>query len=108
MIYAAIINLSCEIHFKHENILILNILPESNKPSLHKINHYLSSIVDNLDSLWCEIAVYLTAKCSEGKIIQVALILVSCDISAIRKVCGHISAFVSYYCCKKKANYVNN
>ena len=37
-----------------------------------------------------------------------ALILVSCDISAARKICGHISALVSYHKCKKKANYENN
>ena len=37
-----------------------------------------------------------------------ALILVSYDIPAARKLCGHISALVLCYCCKKKTNYINN
>ena len=37
-----------------------------------------------------------------------ALILISCDIPAARKVCRHISVLISCHCCKKKANYDNN
>jgi hypothetical protein len=49
-----------------------------------------------------------TAENREGKIIRAALILISCDIPAARKVCGHISALISCHRCKKKANYDNN
>jgi len=52
VIYAAIVNLPREIRFKRENILILGILPGPNEANLHKINHYLSPIVDELISLW--------------------------------------------------------
>ena len=51
VIYVAITNLPREIHFKHENMLILGILPGLNKANLHKINYYLSSIVDELKLL---------------------------------------------------------
>jgi hypothetical protein len=36
-----------------------------------------------------------------------ALILVSCDIPAARKICGHVSALVSCHRCEKQANYEN-
>lgn len=52
VIYAAICNLPREIRFKRENLLILGILPGPHEVSLHKINHYLSPIVDDLTSLW--------------------------------------------------------
>jgi hypothetical protein len=108
VIYAAIANLPREIRFKRENMLILGILPGPNEANLHKINHYLSPIVDELKLLWQGIMLDSTAEYSEGKKIRAALILVSCDIPAARKVCGHISALVSCHRCNKKANYVNN
>ncbi|PKC58939.1 hypothetical protein RhiirA1_400309 [Rhizophagus irregularis] len=42
------------------------------------------------------------------KKIRAALIMVSCDIPAVRKVCGHVSALVSCHQCQKKANYENH
>ena len=48
-----------------------------------------------------------TYECEEGKNIRAALILVSCDIPAARKICGHVSALVSCHRCEKKANYEN-
>ncbi|GET56027.1 hypothetical protein GLOIN_2v1883106 [Rhizophagus irregularis DAOM 181602=DAOM 197198] len=43
-----------------------------------------------------------------GKKIRAALIMVSCDIPAARKICGHVSALVSCHRCQKKANYENH
>ncbi|CAB4478036.1 unnamed protein product [Rhizophagus irregularis] len=34
--------------------------------------------------------------------------MVSCNIPAARKICGHVSALVSCHRCQKKANYENN
>ena len=51
-IYAAICNLSQEMQFKHENMLILSLLPRSHEVSLHKINHYLAPIINELKFLW--------------------------------------------------------
>jgi hypothetical protein len=107
VIYAAICNLPRDIRFRRENMLILGILPGPNEVQLHKINHYLAPIVDELASLWSGITLNRTYEHSEGKIIRAALILVSCDIPAARKICGHVSALVSCHRCKKKANYEN-
>ena len=46
-------------------------------------------------------------KRQEGRRIRAALIMVACDIPAVRKICGHISALVSCYRCQKHANYEN-
>ncbi|GET51676.1 hypothetical protein GLOIN_2v1786147 [Rhizophagus irregularis DAOM 181602=DAOM 197198] len=80
---------------------------DENEVSLHKINHYLVPIIDELKSLWEGVTLNKTYECQEGKRIRAALILVSCDIPAARKICGHISALVSCHRCEKKVNYKN-
>lgn len=107
VIYAAICNLPRDMRFRRENMLILGILPGPNEVSLHKINHYLAPIVDELGSFWRGVTLNRTFECREGKRIRAALILVSCDIPAARKICGHVSALVSCHRCEKKANYEN-
>ena len=70
VIYAAICNLPRDIRFKRENLLILGLLPGPNEVSLHKINHYLAPIVDELESLWNGIILNRTADCPNGKKIR--------------------------------------
>lgn len=107
VIYAAICNLPRNIRFRRENMLILGILPGPNEVSLHKISHYLAPIVNELESLWNGITLRHTYEHEEGRNIRAALILVSCDIPAARKICGYVSALVSCHRCEKKANYEN-
>ena len=64
-------------------------------------------IVDELESLWDGITLNHTYEYPRGKDIRAALILISCDMPAARKICGHVSALVSCHRCKKKANYKN-
>ncbi len=96
-----------DIRFKRENLLTLGLLPGPNEVSLHKINHYLAPIVDELEFLWDGITLNRTYESQGGKYIRAALILVSCDVPAARKICGHVSALVSCHRCEKKANYEN-
>jgi len=108
VIYAAICNLPRDMRFKRENMLILGLLPGPNEVSLHKINHYLAPIVNELALLWDGVTLNSTFEHQETRKIRAALILVSCDIPAARKICGHISALSSCYRCEKKANYENH
>lgn len=108
VIYAAICNLPRNRWFWRKNMLILGLLPGLTKVSLHKINHYLILIVDELDSLWREITINRIFECQTSKKVQAALILVSCNIPAARKLCGHVLAFILCYWYEKKANYENN
>ena len=52
VIYAAICNLPRDIRFKRENLLTLGILPGPSEVGLHKINHYLAPIINELKTLW--------------------------------------------------------
>jgi hypothetical protein len=85
VIYAAICNLPRDIQFKRKNLLTLGLLPGPSEVSLHRINHYLAPIIDELKSLWDGITLNRTYECQGEKNIQAALILVSCDMPAIRK-----------------------
>ncbi len=96
-----------DIRFKRENLPTLGLLPRPNEVSLHKINHYLALIVDELEFLWDGITLNRTYESQGGKYIRATLILVSCDVPAARKICGHVSALVSCHRCEKKANYEN-
>ena len=104
-IYAAICNLPRDMQFKRKNMLLLELLLELNEVSLHKINHYLAPIVNELQLLWSGLTLDCTFKYPQGRKICAALILVSCDIPAARKICGHISALVFCHWCQKHANY---
>jgi len=108
VLYAAICNLPRDIRFKRENLLIISILPGPNEVSLHKINHYLAPMVDELESLWSGMTLNRTYEYREGRQIRAALILVSCDIPAARKICGHISALAACHRCEKRGNYENH
>ena len=61
-----------------------------------------------MESLWDGFTIDKTYEHPEGKNICAALILVSYDVPAARKICGHISALVSCHRCEKKANYENH
>jgi hypothetical protein len=98
-IYGVICNLLREVRFKKENMLTLGLLPGPNEVKLHKINHYLSPIVDELLRFWNGIEIP-----AARRKIRLALICCSNDIPAARKLCGHISASVSCHRCYKRAN----
>jgi hypothetical protein len=108
VLYAAICNLPRDIRFKRENLLIISILPGPNEVRLHKINHYLAPMVDELGSLWGGMTLNRTYEYREGRQIRAALILVTCDIPAARKICGHISALAACHRCEKRGNYENH
>ena len=107
VLYAAICNLPRDVRFRPENMIILGILPGPDEVSLHRINHYLSPIISELESFWSGVTLNSTYECPNGKEVRAALILVSCDIPAARKLCGHVSALVACHRCEKKANYAN-
>ncbi|PKY50989.1 hypothetical protein RhiirA4_467785, partial [Rhizophagus irregularis] len=91
--------------FKPSNILTLALIPRPNELSLHRLNHYLAPLVDQLIELWYSIDLSETFEHSDRKTIKTAVICCSCDIPAARKLCGHISARIACYRCLKHANY---
>ncbi|GBB89973.1 hypothetical protein RclHR1_16820005 [Rhizophagus clarus] len=67
VIYAVICNLPRDVRFKPENVLILGILPGPDEVKLHKVNHYLSPIITELESLWEGVNLNRTNECPNGK-----------------------------------------
>src|ERR1043165_9232205 len=89
-IYGVICNLPREVRFKKENMLILALLPGPNEVKLHKINHYLVPIIDELLEFWSGVNLPSSEDHPEGKKIRLAVICCANDIPAARKLCGHI------------------
>ncbi|EXX66514.1 hypothetical protein PHYBLDRAFT_114300 [Rhizophagus irregularis DAOM 181602=DAOM 197198] len=85
-------------------MLYLGFLPGPEEVKLHKINHYLSPIVDELLEFWDGVDLPSTDLHPTGKRIRMAVICCSNDIPAARKLCGHISALVGCHRCYKIAN----
>src|SRR3989440_11442443 len=105
-IYGVICNLPREVRFKKENMLILALLLGPNEVKLHKINHYLALIVDELLEFWSGVNLPPSEDHPEVKKIRLAVICCANDIPAARKLCGHISAKAACYRCYKRANVV--
>ena len=85
-------------------MLVLGILLGPNEVKLHRINHYLALIVDELLEFWDGIDLPVTNKYPTGKNVRMAVICCSNDILAARKLCGHISVLVRCHRCYKRAS----
>ena len=51
-IYGVICNLPRDKQFKPANILILVLIPGPNESKLHRLNHYLAPLINQLVDLW--------------------------------------------------------
>ena len=102
-IYGAICNLSRELRFKPENLIILGIMPGPIEASLHQLNHYLAPIIDQLESFWKGVILDQTFEHLSRRKIKYAVIACYCDIPATRKLCGYAFATVCCHRCLKVA-----
>lgn len=104
-IYASICNLPRSERNKPENIIYLGFLPGPKEVGLERINHYLAPIVDEFLELWKGWKIPKTFEHPEGLEIKVALIVMSSDTPATRKLFGHGSAVMKCYRCEKRSTY---
>jgi hypothetical protein len=83
--------------FKQKNMLYLELflLSEPDEVKLHKINHYLSSIVDELLEFWDGVDLLSTNLHPTGKRIWLAVICCINNIPAAKKLYSHISALIN-------------
>ena len=98
MIYLVIANLPRSERYKLENIIIVGIIPGPNEPKKH-MNSFLKPMVDELLDLWegC----YIQTSSALGIVpVRCALLCVSCDLPATRKVCGFTSHSSLHGCSK--------
>lgn len=101
-IYLVIQNLPRQDRFRSENMILVGIIPGPKEPSLN-INSYLTPLVLELRTFFQGVTMRSITK--DGKSfrpvnVHVALMCVTCDLPATRKVCGFLSYNAVHGCSK--------
>ena len=99
--YLTILNLPRDLRNKQENVILVGIIPGPREPP--SLNSYLKPLVNDLLSFWDGVELdigYLNCK----RKVSCALLCVSCDLPAGRKVCGFLGHGAHLGCsrCLKK------
>lgn len=98
-IYLTIQNLPREERNLKKNVLLVGLIPGSREPSTADINYFLEPLVKELLVLMNGVRMQTY---NNGLVnVKVALSLISCDLSAAKKVCG-FTAINSTYACHKR------
>lgn len=105
-IYMSLLNLPRALRNKKENIILVGLIPGPHEPCL-TINSYLRPLVTELNQLWTD---GLCCKSASSPVFsnryRCALLCVSCDIPASRKVGGFLSHSARMGCNKCKTEFV--
>ncbi|OAD70958.1 hypothetical protein PHYBLDRAFT_102311, partial [Phycomyces blakesleeanus NRRL 1555(-)] len=73
--------------FKPENVIFVGLMPDPKEPKTNKINNHIEPIVDELIQLYHGIRMP-TIEFPVGEVIRAALMMVACDIPAVRNTSG--------------------
>ncbi|OAD80327.1 hypothetical protein PHYBLDRAFT_102485, partial [Phycomyces blakesleeanus NRRL 1555(-)] len=76
--------------YKKENVVLIGLMPGPKEAKTSEINHYLHSLVAELNQLYGSV-VMPTVQCPSGALVCAALLLVACDIPAAHKTCRFTS-----------------
>ncbi|XP_068678691.1 uncharacterized protein [Montipora foliosa] len=87
VIYLSFLNLPPQERNKEENIAVVGIIPGPQEPS-RDVNPFLDPLVNELLDFWD--GVWLDCPSTGPKFCQLAVLCVSCDIPASRKLCGFL------------------
>ena len=96
-LYLCIANLPRSLRYKQENVILVGIIPGPKEPAL-TINSYLEPLVDELKEFWS--GVNITLPSGNNITVRVCLICITCDVPAIRKVCGFVGHKARLGCSK--------
>lgn len=100
VIYLVIQNLPRRLRFKPENIIIVATIPGPREPSCDDLNPYLDCMVDDLLVLFKGVSMKTPSSHLQTRYIRAALVYVSCDLPATRKVCGFYGIKAKQGCSK--------
>ena len=89
---------------KVENVILCGIIPVPKEPK-KTMNWYLSHLVTELKEFWHEIEIPMPHSIFKRAVVKVALAGVSCDIPAVRKVCGFPGHSATLGCSKCKQRF---
>ena len=96
-IYISILNLPRKERYLQENMILVGVIPGPKEPSLH-VNTYLNPLVEDLNKLWN--GVVLNNHNNNSIVVRAALLCLSSDIPASRKVCGFVGHNATKACSK--------
>lgn len=96
VMYLTILNLPREIRYKMENTCIVGILPGPNEPE-RDVNSYIEPLVKDLLEFWEGVDVMIN---DEKHKVRCAVLCVSCDLPAGRKLCGFLGHSARLGCSK--------
>ena len=92
-IYLSVLNLPRNLRYKPENILLCGIIPGPKEPK--DVNNYIYPLIHELLQLWEGVVI------KNGKLkIKAALLCITSDLPATRKLCGFASHAASLGCSK--------
>ena len=93
------LNIPITHRYKPENMFLAGVIPGPNEPPLTTSNHYLTPLIDELETLWNPGVMFsMTSKHPEGHLVQCALVLVVCDLPAARKTGGFAAFSHEHFC----------
>jgi len=76
--------------YKRENIMLMDIIPRPHEPKLN-INSFLKLLVDEFQDFWTGVELTVcTESCKITEIVKAAILCITCDMPAGRKVCGFL------------------
>ena len=100
VIYITVLNLPRFIRYKRENVILIGIIPGPHEPK-QNINTFLQPLVDELQQFWIGINLTVcTGSVKQSEIVKGAVLYVSCDVPAGRKVCGFLGHSATLGCSK--------
>ena len=95
VIYLVLLNLPRSLRYKRENVILVGVIPGPAEPPLN-INSYLAPMVSHLLDLWKGVDLRISE--TNSQLVKAALLGVSCDLPAGRKVCGFLSHSANLGC----------
>jgi hypothetical protein len=105
-IYLAILNIPREERYRKENLILLSLLPGPKEPHSHQLNNYLKPLVDELQMMWSDgFKYHCKTEGNEQRTFYGALLCISADIPAARKLGGMLSHAAAYGCSKCKIKF---
>ena len=98
IVYFCILNLPREIRYLPQNIIVAGIIPGPKEPE-KVMNTYLEPLVDDLKKLWNDVYIEVPTLAVPVRV-RAALLCVTCDKPACRKVCGFLGHNSNRACSK--------
>lgn len=102
VIYMSILNLPRDRRYKRENVILVGIIPGPHEPEKN-INSFLKPLVSDLMKFWDGVELNVASYNCKKKV-RCAVMCISCDLPAGRKMCGFLGHNARLGCsrCLKK------